>query len=37
MIFVIYNSQGIPVYSTTNEIEAQTISDLENGYYREKP
>lgn len=37
MTFVVYNSQGIPVYSTDSELEAQKAADMEDGYYKAEP
>lgn len=33
---VVYNEQGIPVCTSNNEIEAQTMAAMENGWYKEK-
>ena len=34
MVYVVYNEQGIPIYKSNNEIEAQSVSMLENGWYK---
>ena len=34
--FIVFNEQGIKVFSTTDEIEAQFVSMYENGFYTEK-
>ena len=37
MVFIVYNCQGIPVQRTTDEIEAQVLAYMEDGYYTVKP
>lgn len=34
MVYVVYNEQGVPVYKSNNEIEAQNVAMLENGWYK---
>lgn len=32
-MFTVYNSIGVPVYQTSDELEAQFVSMCEDGYY----
>lgn len=34
MTFTVYNSQGIPVTQTGDELEAQILADIYDGWYR---
>ena len=35
-MYIVYNSQGVPVYTTSDEIEAEFVAMYEDGWYKYK-